>query len=105
MEKRLEYQIFIGCSDPQLRAELVSGDELRQTVADLFSRDKVDFSMLDAKGGYLHKDGSFVIEDSLCISIVGDSDLDITRLANSLSMFMNQESVLIVRNALETEFM
>lgn len=105
MEKRFEYQIFIGCFDSQLHGQLISGEELRRMVGDFFSRNEVDFSMLDAKGGYLHRDGSFVIEDSICISIVGDSSLDIERLADSLSMFMNQESVLIIRNALTTDFL
>lgn len=99
-----EYQIFIGCNDPYLNEEIVSERQLREMVSSFFERNEVDFSMLSLQGGYLHDDGRFVIEDTLCINIIGGSDLDIIRLGRSLAMFMGQETVLITRNALQVDF-
>lgn len=104
MENNIEYQIMIGCNDPQLQDEVVNERELKELISLFFTRNKIDFSILNAKGGYLHEDGRFIVENTLCVNIIGASDLDIFKLAKNLSMFMNQECVLIVRNALRTEF-
>lgn len=104
MKDNTEYQIFIGCHDSQLRDEIVSEDELRAMMVQFFKKYKIDFSMFSAKGGYFHADSSFVYEDSLCINIIGNYDLDIIKLAKSLSMFMNQECSLVVKHIIKEEF-
>lgn len=104
MENNTEYQLFIGCNDSQLRDEIVNEHELRELISLFFARKKIDFSLFSAKGGYTHGDGGFTIENTLCVNIIGANDLDMRKLASSLSMFMNQECILIMRNALNTEF-
>ncbi len=104
MQENTEYQIYIGCHDSQLRGELVSEDELRAMVVEFFKKKEMAFSMFSAKGGYLHNDSSFIYENSLCINIIGTQDLDIIRLAKSLSMFMNQECSLVVKDIIKTEY-
>ena len=105
MNDNVEYQIYIGCMDNQLRdQEVVSEDELRDMVSSFFERNKIDFSIFSAKGGYLHDDGWFVIENTLCISIIGSSDTDIIKLAKNLSMYMNQEYSMVVKQDIQTKF-
>ena len=104
MNDNTEYQIFIGCHDPQLQDEIVSEDELREMVVQFFERKKMDFSMFSVKGGYLHEDGRFISENSMCINIIGSYDLDIIKLAKSLSMYMNQECSLIVKDYIHADF-
>lgn len=103
MKDNTEYQIFIGCNDSQLGEEIVSEDELKAMIIQFFKKKKIDFSVLSAKGGFLHADKSFVYENSLCINIIGSCDLDIIRLAKNLSMFMNQECSLVVKNIVKAE--
>ncbi|MBR1736065.1 MAG: hypothetical protein IJ736_03475 [Firmicutes bacterium] len=102
MEDNMEYQIFIGCEDHQVHDEIVSEDELKEMISLFFERKNIDFSILSVKGGYRHKDGRFITENSLCINIIGASDIDIIKLAKSLSMYMNQECSLIIRNTLKS---
>ena len=64
----------------------------------------IDFSLVPAKGGFLHDDGWYSVEDTLCINIIGSSEDDIIKLGKSIKMIMNQECVLIVKNDLQTEF-
>lgn len=104
MKDNTEFQIYIGCQDPQLNNEVVSVDELREMVAQFFRRKELGFSMYYTKGGFLHEDGRFVSEDSLCINIIGAYDLDIIRLAKSLSMYMNQECSLVVKNSIKADY-
>lgn len=101
MRESIEYQIFIGCNDSQVYEQIVEEQELKEIVASFFARNKVDFTVMNVKGGYLHKNGTFVYEDTMCITILGNPTLDIARLARNLSMFMNQETVLIIRKSLE----
>ena len=104
MKDNTEYQIFIGCHDSQLQEEYVSEDELKEMVVQFFERKKINYSMFSAKGGYLHKDGRFISENSICINIIGSYDLDIIKLAKNLSMYMNQECSLIVKDCIKADF-
>ena len=98
-----EYQIYIGCTDSQTRGEVIHEHELRAYVAEFFERRKIDFTLLSCKGGFLYEDGWYSSEDTLCINIIGDAGFDIFKLARALSMFMNQECSLIVRNVLRAD--
>ena len=104
MKDNTEYQIFIGCRDSQLQDEIVSEEELKEMILQFFKRKKIDFSMFSTKGGYLHEDGTFITENTLCINIIGSYDLDIIRLAKNLSMYMNQECSLVVKDVIKAEF-
>ena len=104
MEKSIEYQIFIGCTDSQSHDEVVSGQNLTDLISLFFTKKMIDFSLLSAKGGYTFGDGSFITENTICINFIGTADLDIFKLAKSLSMFMNQECVMVTRNNLQKEF-
>ena len=103
MKNSIEYQIFIGCNDPQLNDELIKDHELKEMVARFFARKHIDFSILSAKGGYLYESGWYELENSLCISIIGTQNLDILKLARSLSMYMNQKCSLIIKTPLQAK--
>lgn len=104
MQQSVEYQIFIGLNDAQVYEEVVNAKELVEIVSNYFERKEIDFSMFKAKGGYCYDSDKFVIENTLCINIIGKTKMDIKKLTKSLSMFMNQESILIVRNKVNQKF-
>ena len=104
MKNSVEYQIFIGCGDYDLQEEIVSEDELREMVTRFFMRKEIDYSMFSVKGGYLREDGRFISENTLCISIIESDEMDIVRLARSLSMYMNQEASLVVKDVVKKVF-
>lgn len=105
MRDSVEFQMYIGCNDADLHDEEVSVDVLAEMVELFFASRKIDFSLVLAKGGYLHENGWYDVEDTLCINIIGSLDTDIIELGKKLSMFMNQKYVLIVKNNLQTEFL
>lgn len=104
MKTNTEYQIYIGCQDSQLRDEIISENELREIIVAFFRSKEIDFSMFSAKGGYRRDDGSFVSENTLCINIIGNDDLDIIRFAKGFSMFMNQEYALVVKDIIKSDY-
>lgn len=104
MKDTFEYQIFIGCRDSQSKRELVTLEELIDGVKIYFEQEKIDFSIFRATGGYRHEGGWYVTENSLCINIIGPSNVDIMKLAKSISMIMNQEYSLVIRKPIEVKF-
>ena len=104
MKDNIEYQIFIGCKDSMLQSEVTGEHELREILTLYFEREQIDFSLVSVQGGFLQEDGRFITENTLCIDIIGASDLDIVRLAKNLSMLMNQECILIVKNPLQIDY-
>ena len=51
--------------------------------------------MVEQKGGYMMADGTFIVENSLVLSIVGLNREEIFRLAERLRVQLNQETILI----------
>ena len=99
-----EYQIFIGCNDSHVQKELVTEEELRNMISAFFEKKNINFSLISLKGGFLYASGGFVIENTLCINIITDNEEGIKALAKELSMFMNQESSLIIKCNLSAEY-
>ena len=103
MADSVEYQIFIGCKDSQFQEEVVAEQELIRVITDYFERKRIDFSLMTMRGGYHYEVGWFDTENTLCISIIGDSETDILRIAGSISMFMNQECTMVVKKPLKKD--
>ena len=74
MQQSVEYQIFIGLNDAQVYEEVVNEKELVEIVSNYFERKEIDFSMFKAKGGYCYDSDKFVIENTLCINIIGKTN-------------------------------
>lgn len=105
MADLVEYQIYIGYRDPQAGEEILSEKEIIALLTAYFERVQMGFSLMSVKGGYYYEDGWYDTENTICISIVGDSEMDIIRIANAVSMFMNQECSLVVKQPLKMKYM
>ena len=105
MDEKIEYQIFIGCHDQFFNNEYVTSKELKELIVKFFAGQEVDFSLFDAQGGYLYEDGNFQIENSVCVNIIGAKEEEIIHLAKNLSMYMSQESSLIIKSPLKIELL
>ncbi len=103
MKSSIEYQIFVGCDDPYLKSAYINDDELTDLISNYFIRKNVDFSLLKSTGGYLYADGDYAIENGVYISIIGAQEEEILKLSKSLSMYMNQEKSLIIKNDLKVK--
>lgn len=97
-----EYELFVGLHDAMINDELIKEKELEEMIIGFFEKQKVDFTIFKCEGGYLYDDKNFVLENSLCINIIGVSENNMIHLAKAVSMFMNQESVLLVRTKIKS---
>ena len=96
-----EYQILIGCHDNHTHSEFVKNFELSDVVSKFFNRFEIDFTIHTMVGGYLYNNGDFAIENGLVIHVIGAPKEQIIRLAKAVSMYMNQEAALVIKNKLE----
>lgn len=104
MNNDVEYEIYIGCKDQHLKEDIIKCNELMEIVNAYFDKKKINFSMQEVEGGYLHLDGVFAFEKTLYITIIGKQDFDIVRFSKSLSMFMNQECFMVTKKDLLTDY-
>ena len=97
-----EYQLFVGLHDAMINDELVKEAELEKMIIGFFEKQKVDFTIFKCEGGYLYGDKNYVLENALCINIIGVRESNMLHLAKAVSMFMNQDSVVLVRNRIKS---
>ena len=105
MNEIICYRIFLGYNDSQTKEQLVTEDELEQLVSAYFQKKKIGFTVSSGKGGYLYKDGKYILENIIIITLVGDQGIDIFRLAKNLSMYLNQEASLVMKHTVEKRYM
>jgi len=79
-------------------------EELTNVVSSFFEKQQIDFSIVHGEGGFLYEDGDYVIERTMIITIIGKQNLDIMKLSEALSMFMNQECLMITRTYHDVEY-
>lgn len=104
LQNTVQHQIMIGCNDSQTMEQVVGEEELLRMISSFFEKREIGFSVTVADGGYFYRNGTFSFEKTLIITLIGDQHFDIIQLSKALSMFMNQEHLLIVRSQKDVEY-
>jgi len=99
-----QYQIYIGCNDRQTKSEVVSEKELAEMVSSFFEKREIAFSLSFVLGGYVGKEKTLIRENTVLITIIGEQDLDIVKLSKALSMYMNQECLMITKTEKDVKY-
>ena len=70
---------------------------------DVFSKYKIDFSINKVIGGYIHDDGTYIIEDSLKMTFIGERSLkEEKEFVNELKLYFKQESILLIKTNIDS---
>lgn len=99
--KSERYHIYIGMNDKEKLKQLCPTDEFIKIVSSICKDYRIAFSMATQTGGYMMANGTFVVENSLVLSIAGLNQNEIGQLAEELKERLNQESILITRDTPE----
>lgn len=82
-----------------------SVDDLTKRLAEFFSEYKLGFSLSHIIGGYISDDGKFVIEKSIRVTAMGlYSDEQFKLFTDGFKKLFNQESVLVCKQRVETNY-
>ena len=96
--------IYLGTQVPD-GGRTFTTEEVRQEILRHLTQSEIGFSLSEQVGGYLHADGSFIIEDSIRISLVDPpEDAVLTALVAHLKEYFHQEAVLLVKTRLDANY-
>ena len=99
-----KHQIFIGLNDSVTRQQMFSTEIFQKIVCNVCKGYRVAFSVSDLHGGYFHDDGTFVSENSLCLTLIGADDGMVDEIAKDICAFFHQESVMVTKTAEDCRF-
>lgn len=99
------YDIYLGCNSKFDKSKEDLSGFTRKIVEKILSKYEMGFSITDQLGGYTHEDGTYILENSLKISVIGDIDSnDVNHFIHDLKHFFEQESILISIQTVGTEY-
>ena len=99
-----EVKIYVGLNDKDTKEQKFSSDRYINLLKQVCYNYQTPFSFVLHQGGYFHKNGDYVQENTIVISFI-DIDMDIANeIAKDLCVFFNQESVLVTTGDVEKHF-
>lgn len=92
------YQVFVGLNDSSTKTQQFQTEKFQKVLCNVCKAYHIAFSVNELHGGYFHEDGSFVSENSLCLTLIGTEDDIVEEIARDVCTFFNQESVMVIRD-------
>lgn len=101
-----KYNIYVGMFDKDTKTQVLSNTEFLNTVRKVMRFFGFDnYTIYKCKGHYKHTDNTIICEPSINIEIIDNINFNvkhIDRIKFNLCKELNQESVLITRQEIET---
>ena len=99
MTKLLRHTLFVGLNDKDTRTQLVSNPIAKKIIMNICG----DCTISDAQGHYTHEDGSSVNEKAIRVEMLFKADNQVYSYAQRIKKELNQESIALVRDYIESE--
>ena len=103
-EKKKRYTISVGLNDKDEKLQKVQTEKVLRLVKNCCKGYSMAFSSYLQDGGYIHDNGEYVLEKSVCIVFVEPDEKLVEEVAKDLCAFLNQESVMITVDEIEYFF-
>lgn len=88
-----KYSLFVGLNDKDAKVQKISTVDAFQIVARIVG----DATITETRGVYTHESGVQVIETSFCVQKFDfDGSFNVKRVVNDIKRILNQESVAVV---------
>lgn len=102
--KDIKYEVFIGLNQKKT-GKSFDVKFVKNLLNKEFTNYEINFSLNQQVGGYVHKDGKYVIEDGFKMTFVGErSPKDEVEFFNRVKKVFKQESILVIKRPVEAEF-
>lgn len=95
------YNLYIGLKDKDKLMQILTKEEFLTIVTSVCKDEQVEFSMGEVYGGYISKDGSYLLENSLKLTFTGISKEKVIDISKRLKLLLNQEDIFITSNDVE----
>ena len=97
-----QYDILIGLKDKDTFEQLLSTGKFIEIVSNICEQNRVGFSIKKMNGGYITKNGKYIKENSLNLTLNGITEIQAIKIAQSLKELLNQECILVTKNEVNT---
>lgn len=94
-----KYNLYIGLNDKDSKQQEIFTLDAYKIIGTICG----DCTITEGKGLYTHQDGTQVLETSLIVQIIDFSGtLDIVPVINSIKAALNQESIAVIREQVDS---
>lgn len=94
-----KFNLYIGLNDKDSKVQEISTVDAYKIIGSICG----DCTIQEARGLYTHKDGTQVLETTLVVRIIDFSGtLDIVPVINTIKAVLNQESVAVIRDQVDS---
>ena len=94
------FTLYIGLNDKDTKKQIISTSKAKQLVARICG----DCTISNAIGHYTHEDGQKVTEKSLRVELFCKADNQVKSYCKQLKRILNQESIAINTQVVQTTF-
>lgn len=98
------YEFYIGLNDMDTKRQKFDDAVYERIILNVCRGYKVSYSISSVKGGYIHEDGTVEKENSVKLLILGIDDTTAEEIAKDLCVFLNQESIMILKTYVDEWF-
>lgn len=93
--KRKRYTVSVGLNDKDEKTQKIQTEKILSLVKKCCKSYGLAFSCYLQDGGYIHDNGEYLLEKSLCLVFIDPDEKMIDEIGKDLCAFLNQESVLV----------
>lgn len=106
----LKVSLYIGLNDKDTKKQIISDSVAKEVIIYAIVKQKLDFTLFECNGVYTHENGVAVIEKSfkielLCFENEKTFNEKILQVVKDLKIMLNQESVAVSREYIESELL
>ena len=97
-----KYTLYIGLNDKDSKVQEISTLDAYKIVGALVG----DCTIQEARGLYTHQDGTQVLETTLVVQVIDfGGKMEITPIVETIKTALNQESVAVIREQVDSRLM
>lgn len=106
----LKTSLYIGLNDKDTKKQIIVDSVAKEVIIYAVVKQKLDFTLFECNGVYTHENGVSVIEKSfkielLCFENEKTFNEKILQVVKDLKIMLNQESVAVTREYIESELL
>lgn len=97
--------LYIGLNDKDRKVQIIDNLEAVKIVINILNHNNISgATVFNATGLYTHDDGKVVIENTLRVELFEGDRVDVIRAIEAIKIALNQESVVLNTETVNTEF-
>ena len=102
--KSEKVNLYVGLNDREKKTQVINTLEAYKIVQNILLSTVDGGTIYDSTGIYRHEDGAVIVEKSLRIEIFGASEEAVQEAARLIKIALNQESIIMQREIVDSVF-